>query len=48
MLWNTVRDAIPYLHEEIRRRQLKYSTAINGRTERQPRWKECVDAATAE
>lgn len=46
LLWNTVRDAIPFLNDEIRRRQLKFSTVVTGRTERQSRWKECIDSAS--
>lgn len=35
-----------YLTEELRKRQLEYSTELSGRTEREPRWKECVDIAS--
>lgn len=38
--------SVSYLSEVFRKRQLEYSTALSGRTEQEPRWKECVDIAS--
>ncbi|KAF5303211.1 hypothetical protein FQA39_LY10124 [Lamprigera yunnana] len=38
--------SVSYLTEELRNRQLQYSTILSGRTERESRWKECVDIAS--
>ncbi|PSN53889.1 Membrane metallo-endopeptidase-like 1 [Blattella germanica] len=38
--------SVNYLTEELRNRQLKFSTALSGRTERESRWKECIDIVT--
>ncbi|XP_075211266.1 M13 family metallopeptidase neprilysin 2 [Lycorma delicatula] len=35
--------SVGYLSEAFRKRQLEYSTALSGRTEQEPRWKECID-----
>ncbi|XP_012288606.1 neprilysin-2 isoform X3 [Orussus abietinus] len=43
MMWRATAASISYLTEEVRKRQLAYSTALSGRTERESRWKECVD-----
>lgn len=37
--------SVSYLTETLRKRQLAYGTVISGKTERESRWKECVDAA---
>ena len=41
-MWRAVADSIEYLSDDIRKRQLQYSTEISGQAERKPRWKECV------
>jgi predicted metalloendopeptidase len=35
--------SVNYLNEELRKRQLKFSTALSGKTEQEARWKECID-----
>ncbi|XP_046670651.1 neprilysin-2 isoform X2 [Homalodisca vitripennis] len=42
LLWKAVASAVSSLTETLRKRQLEYGTALTGRTEREPRWKECV------
>lgn len=42
MLWRAAAASVSYLTENLRKRQLEYATVISGRTEREPRWKECV------
>ncbi len=45
VMWRAAASTISYLNEAVRKRQLDYSTELSGRTEREPRWKECVDTA---
>ncbi|XP_018319545.1 neprilysin-2 isoform X2 [Agrilus planipennis] len=45
-LWRAAASSVAYLTDDVRRRQLEYSTVLSGRTERESRWKECVDVAT--
>ncbi|XP_008554181.1 neprilysin-2 isoform X1 [Microplitis demolitor] len=47
VMWRAVAASVSYLNDEIRKRQLEYSTALSGRTEREPRWKECVDIVSS-
>lgn len=42
LLWRAAAASVSYLTENLRKRQLDYATVISGRTEREPRWKECV------
>lgn len=42
-LWRATAASVSYLTDDIRKRQLKYTVELNGKTEREPRWKECVD-----
>lgn len=42
-LWRAAAASVSYLTDDIRKRQLKYTVELNGKTEREPRWKECVD-----
>lgn len=42
-LWRAAAGSVSYLTDDIRKRQLMYTTELNGKTEREPRWKECVD-----
>lgn len=42
MVWRAVASAVSSLTADLRKRQLAYGTSISGRTEREPRWKECV------
>ena len=43
IMWRAASSSVSYLNDDIRKRQLAYSTALSGRTERESRWKECVD-----
>ncbi|XP_044018489.1 neprilysin-2-like isoform X2 [Aphidius gifuensis] len=43
VMWRAAAASVSYLNEDVRKRQLAYSTAVSGRTERESRWKECVD-----
>ncbi|XP_015116946.1 neprilysin-2 isoform X2 [Diachasma alloeum] len=43
MMWRAAAASVSYLNDQIRKRQLQYSTALSGRMERESRWKECVD-----
>ncbi|XP_078040555.1 M13 family metallopeptidase neprilysin 2 isoform X2 [Augochlora pura] len=45
-IWRATASSVSYLTEEIRKKQLQYSTALSGRTEREPRWKECIDTVS--
>lgn len=45
VMWRATASSISYLTENVRKRQLEYGTELSGRTEREPRWKECVDNA---
>ncbi|XP_076754338.1 M13 family metallopeptidase neprilysin 2 isoform X2 [Xylocopa sonorina] len=46
VMWRAAASSVNYLTEEIRKRQLQYSTALSGKTEREPRWKECIDTVS--
>ncbi|XP_049843202.1 neprilysin-2-like isoform X5 [Schistocerca gregaria] len=43
VMWRAAGASVTYMTEELRNRQLKYHSALSGKTEREPRWKECVD-----
>ncbi|XP_065163092.1 neprilysin-2-like isoform X3 [Atheta coriaria] len=43
LLWRAAASSVTYLTEELRNRQLQYSTIVTGKTERASRWKECID-----
>lgn len=43
VMWRAAAASVSYLTENVRKRQLQYSTALSGKTEREARWKECVD-----
>ncbi|XP_029033207.1 neprilysin-2 isoform X2 [Osmia bicornis bicornis] len=46
VMWRAAASSVSYLTDEIRKRQLQYSTALSGKTEREPRWKECIDTVS--
>lgn len=46
VIWRFTSDSINYLTEELRKRQLEFFTELTGRTEREPRWKECVSISS--
>lgn len=41
--WRVAASSVSYLTDDIRKRQLQYTAHLNGKMEREPRWKECVD-----
>ncbi|XP_037924758.1 neprilysin-2 isoform X2 [Hermetia illucens] len=43
VMWRIHGFSAFFLTEELRKRQLQYSTVLSGRQEQEPRWKECVD-----
>ncbi|CAL1682614.1 unnamed protein product [Lasius platythorax] len=43
VFWRAAAASVSYLTDDIRKRQLKYTLELNGKTEREPRWKECVE-----
>lgn len=46
MMWRITAYSTLFMNEKFRQRQLKFSTAISGKLEQEPRWKECVDVAS--
>ena len=46
VMWRISGFSSFFLTEQLRKRQLQYSTAISGKQEQEPRWKECVDITT--
>jgi len=46
VFWRVAAASISYLTDDIRKRQLKYTMELSGKTEREPRWKECVDVVS--
>ncbi|XP_066258701.1 neprilysin-2 isoform X4 [Euwallacea similis] len=45
VMWRAAASSISYLNEALRKRQLEYTTIVTGRTEREARWKECIDVS---
>ncbi|XP_062561585.1 neprilysin-2 isoform X2 [Armigeres subalbatus] len=43
VMWRVSGFSSFFLTEKLRKRQLQYSTALSGKQEQEPRWKECVD-----
>lgn len=43
VMWRISGFSSFFLTENLRKRQLQYSTALSGKQEQEPRWKECVD-----
>lgn len=46
VMWRITGFSSYFLTETLRKRQLQYSTAISGKQEQEPRWKECIDLAS--
>eukprot|EP00102_Acyrthosiphon_pisum_P014814 XP_008185066.2 PREDICTED: neprilysin-11-like [Acyrthosiphon pisum] len=42
MIWRFAAQCVNFLTEELRKRELEFLTEQSGKTERVPRWKECV------
>ena len=45
-MWRITGFSSFFLTETLRKRQLQYSTAVSGKQEQEPRWKECVDISS--
>lgn len=45
-MWRITGFSSYFLTEQLRKRQLQYSTSISGKQEQEPRWKECIDLAS--
>jgi len=43
MMWRVTAFSSFFLTNELRKRQLVYSTAVSGKQEQEARWKECID-----
>ncbi|CAH1111368.1 unnamed protein product [Psylliodes chrysocephalus] len=43
VMWRAAANSVSYLTDRLRKRQLDYTSVITGKTEREPRWKECID-----
>ncbi|XP_030765452.1 neprilysin-2 isoform X1 [Sitophilus oryzae] len=43
VMWRAAASSVSYLNDALRKRQLDYTTIVTGRTEREARWKECID-----
>lgn len=43
LMWRLTAFSSFFLTENLRNRQLIYSTALSGKQEQEPRWKECID-----
>lgn len=43
VMWRAAGSSVSYLTDQLRKRQLDYNTIVTGRTEREARWKECID-----
>lgn len=43
VMWRAAASSVSYLTDNLRKRQLEYTTIVTGRTEREARWKECID-----
>ncbi|XP_033212282.1 neprilysin-2-like [Belonocnema kinseyi] len=44
--WKAVDESVPFLNRRIRNLQRKFSNSLSGPTERQARWKECLQMTT--
>lgn len=42
MIWRLAAQCVNFLTEDLRKRELEFLTEQSGKTERVPRWKECV------
>jgi neprilysin len=47
VMWRITEASSLFLTENLRKRQLKYSTEVSGAQDLEPRWKECVDITTS-
>lgn len=43
VMFRAAASSVSYLTDDIRKLQLAYTTVVSGKTEREPRWKECVE-----
>lgn len=47
LIWRVTVYSTYFMSSRLRKRNLEYFTAISGKTEEEPRWKECVDLTTS-
>ena len=47
VVWRGAAASVMYMNEAARKLQLDYITAMTGKGEREPRWKECVGVVSA-
>lgn len=47
LIWRVTVYSTYFMSSELRKRNLEYFGAISGKTEEEPRWKECVDLTTS-
>ncbi|XP_046983494.1 neprilysin-2-like isoform X1 [Schistocerca americana] len=47
VMWRAASESVSYMTEKLRSRQLEYSSALSGKTAREPRWKECLGIVAA-
>ncbi|XP_070505219.1 neprilysin-2-like [Chironomus tepperi] len=46
VMWRMTVSSTSLLTEDLRRRRLQFSTALSGKQEQAPRWKECISVAS--
>ena len=46
-MWRAAGASVSYLSEDLRNRQLQYSTVLSGKESREARWKECIDIVSS-
>ncbi|EEB19488.1 endothelin-converting enzyme, putative [Pediculus humanus corporis] len=47
VMWRAAGASVSYLSEDLRNRQLQYSTVLSGKESREARWKECIDIVSS-
>ncbi|CAL8147661.1 unnamed protein product [Orchesella dallaii] len=47
VMWRAAAASVSYMSEAVRKLQLDYTTALTGKGEREPRWKECTAITSA-
>lgn len=47
LLWRVSAFSSYFLTDELRKRQLLYTTAVSGKQAQEPRWKECIDLTSS-
>lgn len=47
VMWRAAAASVSYMNQALRKLQLEYTSALTGKGEREPRWKECVGVVSA-